>query len=232
MNANEHQLKTFKLVLNRLEIFFPVKDFKELKGLLTKERGCSDEYWNMLALSTTLHRLLGKLKFGLVWLGSRPDHESLDENGVPRKTIATLQLRWLEHGSHKPGDKVSLDGERDQVFQRLLGNDPIYFTDRGNRVYDVASNKELLSGATADITMDTKDASKMKLMIELQWLCLKLRVLSGAAGYDDFDFDDDESPPASNPESIEEESDIGQAASERLHEWLSGLPGPNEQRRS
>ena|ERR1700694_6035078 len=81
------------------------------------------------------------------------------------------------------------------------------FTEIVNAAYAI-SNRPLLSGHTATIRHDTlEEAESMKDMIDMQWACIRLAAMSGAAGASDHpEYGDDDGGDSdlviSRPQSI------------------------------
>ena len=60
---------------------------------------------------------------------------------------------------------------------------------------DAVSSRRLKTGRVVEIRMPSTDAQKMQAMIDLQWACLPIASMSGAADWEDFfaaDDDDDD----------------------------------------
>ena len=57
---------------------------------------------------------------------------------------------------------------------------------------DASSHLPLLSGHTLNMQMATDDAINMKVMIDLQWACIQIATMSGAAGWPDFWVEEDD----------------------------------------
>ncbi len=52
------------------------------------------------------------------------------------------------------------------------------------------TNQPLVSGQSFEVVLDTlEDAMKMKKMVDIQWACITIAAMSGAAGPDDFSDD-------------------------------------------
>jgi hypothetical protein len=54
------------------------------------------------------------------------------------------------------------------------------------------SGRLIHSGHIFEIQMPTKDAKNMKVMLDFQWACIQISVMSGAAGWPDFLTEDDD----------------------------------------
>lgn len=163
--------------------FFPRSEATYLINLLALSRQSTYESWNILTLSETIRMLWRSSNLAIVWVGSEPDVDSgMDEEGNPLKTFAILQLRWLTRKIQDAERKVCLDGKPQDLIKRLLGDKvPIRLEHRlifphKDRISTIPS------GTLTKVLLDTEDIPKMKAVIDLQWLCMRLLVLSGAAG--------------------------------------------------
>jgi hypothetical protein len=87
-----------------------------------------------------------------------------------------------------------------------------------NAAYAI-SNRPLLSGHTVCSQHDTKEAQLMKLMIDLQWACVVLAAMSGAAGPVNLSEDDDDDDDGGDLAFCADGSDLAFRV-QSIPEWL------------
>ena len=169
----------------------------ELCSLLANqtELGSSNKYWNMLIMSRDLRQCWGQAGFGLYCKDIAPceEHdESTDLAKVPFNV--TIQFHWLRRRLKMPNDRITLEGD-DNEFMKMVETQIEYERDGSPRYKNnygfpieavrVDTNTPILSGHEFTISMPGEDAKKCKLMLDLQWVIIRIAAMSGAAGYPD-----------------------------------------------
>lgn len=182
-SATREQVANLRLQLVTMPPFYSPEEVAHLMSLLTTSPDDAYQSWNMLTLCPMIHALRGSINLTIVWAGSQPDEESgLDEGGMPRKSFACLQLRWLTREIQDTKRSVSLDGEPQDLVDRLLGVSADSQSEYGHLFTHASNHTPIPSGTIAKVKMDTADIPKMKAIIDLQWLCMRLVIFSGAGG--------------------------------------------------
>lgn len=104
--------------------------------------------------------------------------------------------------------------ERDPMTGEIL----LEHSDEGGELeVHTLNHQRVYSGALIHLSVDVDDVPKMKLMIDLQWACLRLMALSGAAEPPTFT---DIQPPR-GPLVLE--------SHQRVQNWVEHLPANSEQ---
>lgn len=172
----------------------------KLPTLLTDQLGSSDRAWNMISLSPQLHAWWSKGMCAFKCLEVRPAGQN--------EAVLVLQFHWMP--SSKPssasvgeqpwaqqidlaaGEGKAVVGEWQAARQQL--NDTEAATSNTVTAVNCQTGQPLRSGQTVEIRLPAADASNMQAMIDIQWACIQLATMSGAAGSPDFlvDSDDDE----------------------------------------
>lgn len=202
--------------------FFTPTEFYALERLIKENVGATDKPWNMVALNPTMHRQWSRLLFMLVWKGWKVNAAD------SRLADVTLQLRNLPRKQRNPKVCIAIEDTPQKLLDRVLHGFPKipgtnqFETDWPDD-YDVSathhpSQRRILSGTTATVTIELKHVEKMKLMVDLLETCTRLRVLSGAA-----EPKDDYSPPPGPP------SMANPLTVHNVEHWLYTLPNSEEQ---
>jgi len=188
---------------------------KETTGrfkLISDYLGCSDMAWNMVSMNSQIHKWWAKSYFALKCLGIIPQSENesiiqLQLRWMPRSQKQKINVGkgknkakedsnlWQRAISLDEGKKLVedwkeslLQGEREDLMQPGV-------RERGGIVsaVDAISNRLLHSGHVLQIQMSTDEdmtatekAQNMKAMVDLQWACIQIASMSGAAGSPDF----------------------------------------------
>ncbi|EPE07861.1 hypothetical protein F503_00583 [Ophiostoma piceae UAMH 11346] len=197
--------------------------------------GLSDHAWNMVSLERQLHKWWALGYWGMKCLGVLPVRGNGDGDGdgaaapaditlqfhwLPRQlasatgqpTTASRGQSWAEPTGIASGEAAALWTEwTEELLQHASG--PYSGAGAGAGAGEPviaaaipASSRALLTGATATIRMPLQDAIKMKAMIDLQWACLSIASMSGAAGAPDFlrEWDDDDDADAAKCAELED----------------------------
>ncbi|KAL7933024.1 hypothetical protein V8C35DRAFT_281348 [Trichoderma chlorosporum] len=145
-----------------------------LHRLLTPQPGCSDKSWNMLSLSPTLHTWWKKCVFAFKCIAVNATDE---ENATVR-----LQFHWMPRNMVNPRAPAE-PTERDIETMLITVPEPHgAILGDNHRV----SGRPLETGQTFDISMTAEEAFKMKVMIDAQWVVVRLAAISGLArGWED-----------------------------------------------
>ncbi|SPN99153.1 uncharacterized protein DNG_02188 [Cephalotrichum gorgonifer] len=178
--------------------------------LLTDHLGCSDKVWNMISLNRQLHKWWAEPFFALKCLGIIP------ALGRGMNATIKLQFHWTPRraqlqqtdpqgkGKGKDTDQhwarpVNLyNGEATNMVsdwkeRRCYGTPEILSMGGIVSAADAATGRILQTGRVVELRMPLQDAEDMRAMVDLQWACVQIASMSGAAGQDDFleDPDDD-----------------------------------------
>lgn len=184
-------------VTEAFDAFFDDVLAAELCSLLANqtELGSSNKYWNMLIMSRDLRHCWGQAGFGLYCKDIAPCEE-YDESIDLAKVLfnVTIQFHWLCRRLKMPNDRITLEGD-DNEFMKMVETQIEYERDGSPRYKNnfgfpieavrVDTNTPILSGHEFTITMPEEDAKKCKLMLDLQWVIIRIAAMSGAAGYPD-----------------------------------------------
>lgn len=185
-------------------------------NLIAERLGCSDRSWNMISMNKQMHKWWANAHFALKCLGIFPDGEDL--------WVVRLQFCWMKRqGMRNPSQEIDLtiDG-----FKKFVNGSMRYYGDANQHegeaivaAADASSNRPLCSGRIFEIRMGPSEklemsaqemAEKMKAMLDFQWACIQISVMSGGAGSPEFLEDDDE--------------DNDDATDARVRAWLETTP--------
>lgn len=234
INSTAANLQRTERNLLAMVQFLSEEDGSELNKLLASKLGCSDAPWNMITLSPNLHEAWSSMKCGFVYMGHVP---AVDEVGQvsSSQVDVKVQLRWLPRFDNldaalKPFRKVDIDRlDFEQELLEQIPNDTgaadadaagklnSRHSNDGNSAFNTANGHNLRSGTLAKIRVSKEDTDKMRIMLQLQWACLKVLHLSGGADPEDLSPDNDE------PEG-EAQTQVQRAVSG----WLEQLPAPKQ----
>ena len=172
----------------------PVRRYK----LLTVHLGCSDKAWNMLSLNRQLHKWWSEMYFAIKCLGIAP---SQSQEGA---VTIRLQFQWMPLRNTTQHWKRPID---------LKGGEALHMVQewKARRRYGMAEDLlpsggvaaaaeaaapfwPLQTGRVFELHMSLEEAENMKTMVDLQWACIQIASMSGAADWDDF-FDRPEDDP-------------------------------------
>lgn len=129
--------------------------------------GCSDKDWNMICLNSQVHDWWAKAYFGLKCLGV----STTDTDGMSRLQI---QFHWLQRHTGDPVTPVEM--EVDAIREMLA---TVQTETDG---YRSGSTRPLQTGQTFYINgLENDKARKMKLMLDIQWACVRVVAMSEAA---------------------------------------------------
>ena len=210
--ATNNNRRTLARVSNNLPLLKCVigNDYK----LLTSNLGCSDCEWKMLSLNSQLHTWWSRGMFAFKCLGVTP---VLD--GSHSATV-TLQFYWMPVQKEKV-QRVTMAQSRSTSWENVVSDgDRRAFVEEWETTWKhksygsvaesvtvardqpppgviaapVATTSRLVqTGHVVDISMSTmQDGLNMKAMVDVQWACICLASMSGAAGDPDFLRDNDD----------------------------------------
>ncbi|KAF5588049.1 hypothetical protein FPANT_6704 [Fusarium pseudoanthophilum] len=143
--------------------------------------GASDKAWNMISMDPQLYSWWCRGYFAFRYL-------SMDPIGQHEMNI-TLEFRWMpqmkryfgqEIDVYNTGTGYSLQDLIDELHRFHDHGDPAPIADYETRLTNKGAT--LRSGKLIYIRMETEDANRFKDMIDMQWGCILITVLSGAAG--------------------------------------------------
>jgi len=181
-------------------------------SLISERLGCSDRTWNMISMNKQMHDWWSNARFGLKCLGIYPDGEDI--------WVVRLQFHWMKRQDMRdPYREITLTAEEVKKFIEGLTT---YYDDADKHddeseaaasAADARSNWALRSGRIFQIRMGPGEepemtaqrmAEKMKAMLDFQWNCIRISVMSGAAG---------------SPEFLEDDNN-DDATDDRIRAWL------------
>lgn len=141
--------------------------------------GGSDHVWNTICMNPLLHKWWAQAFFGLKCLGIAPTDKGT--------SIVEVQFQWMPRSKKNPTAPCILT-ENDM---RLMVDEIKALTDGGDLPVTPkhphgkvgTSQVNLRSGYTFRVEMSPEDAGRFKDMLDLQWACIVIAALSGAARY-------------------------------------------------
>lgn len=156
--------------------------------LLTDHLGCSDKSWNMLSLNRQLHKWWSGTYFAIKCLGIAPT-----QSQVGAVTIR-LQFQWMPLRDTTQHWKRPIDlkgGEAVKMVQeweakRRYGTAGLLPSGGVVAAAEAAPFWPLQTGHVVELHMPPEDAENMKTMVDMQWACIQVASMSGAADWDDF----------------------------------------------
>lgn len=184
--------------------------------LLTGHLGCSDKVWNMISLNRQMHKWWSEAFFALKCLGIIPAQDlsgdatiQLQFHWMPRRAEGQQQTRqtdlkgkgwagatdaslhWARPVNLNNGEAMKMVNDWKERTQ--YGTPDILPTGGTVSAADAATCRLLQTGHIVELQMSLEEAENIKAMVELQWACLQIASMSGAAGWNDFleDPDDD-----------------------------------------
>lgn len=208
------------MLTNVVGLMLPPTDWKKIKVILAPDSGdlaTSDKFFNLFCLEPLTHTILDKGYCGLEWIGLS-DQGELDCE-LDKETYKTVRLRfhWLPNciadtlGQHHLHQRTARKGDTGRLLK---------FDDRSNHyamataIHEHLTNTSKISSHGVTLTRNDdfrplvsehivlirvreEDLDKTRLMIQLQWLALRMVAISGAAEVVD---DLDSEPP--NPDEL------------------------------
>lgn len=197
-----NRLKLFRVAKSRILL---ADDAATKFDLLLDGLSCSDKSWNMISLSRQLHKWWSESIFAIKCLGITPLSKG--------KSEIQLQFHWMPQAKRQEMSraeakakvkadarkktyewrrKIDLAGSEGREFvndwkeKTRNGTPKVLLSGGVVSAADAMSGRLLHSGRVIEISMDTEDAIKMKAMVDLQWACIQIASMSGAAGSPDF----------------------------------------------
>ncbi|KAL1855871.1 hypothetical protein VTK73DRAFT_8451 [Phialemonium thermophilum] len=184
----------------------------DIRQLLTEKPGSLDKAWNMVCLNAQLHRWWSKCYFGFRCLGILPpgsDHDTLSTVKLQFCWVKSLSKIAMEQAAGgglavspntfdvERGDPT-IDQARALVTSWREGLEAGAFPSQKCSARssgaigapEPVSCLPTLSGRTVYIRLPTEEAFQMKAMVDVQWACIQLATLSGAAEEPIFWLDD------------------------------------------
>ncbi len=165
--------------------FFPTAESSTYSHLIGDGLGCSDKYWNMLSINSHLHGLWAKPYWAIQNRGIEPR---------PTGHAIILAFHWMPHRRGNPEHIMSVESGSDDVERMLdaLRTGGSYGESREPGMHGYSNSlqhdsfRPIVSGQVFEVTLDTlEDAHKMRMMVDIQWACIRIAAVSGAAGPDD-----------------------------------------------
>lgn len=160
----------------------------------------TDKAWNMLCLNPLLHRWWGEARFALKCLGVHPKR-GIGTNATDG-AVVSIQFVWMAQKT-LPADiwrsQLCMDAGEGEAWLEDYGRRPRYGTpgidhDHSNdhdqgvvAAIHARTGRPLRSGSTVSVVLPSlADALNMKAVLDLQWTCINLASMSGAAESADF----------------------------------------------
>lgn len=167
-----------------LPMFFPPSEVFSYCSLIEASLGASDKAWNMLSLNPYLHAWWAKPHWGIECVGIVPRGE---------KHAVVMLFHWMPHKKGDPRRTIRVEpGTND--CQRMVDAlvEGSYGEGRGPdqegyaNAIQHSSFRPIVTGQEFEIALDTlEEANNMRKMINIQWACVRVAAMSGAAGPDD-----------------------------------------------
>lgn len=204
-NSTAASLKVLKVNIPAYRFFFLEED-SDMPDLVAEGIGCSDKSWNMICLNKQLHTWWSKCLLGIKCTGVTL------EDDMTNSTV-WLEFQWMcRRTPLDPGRKISIDNRaqdmpgrphtQESEAARFVKGTGAYYGDAAVNPGSVSaghimdfispSGRPLLSGHRFQNTMANEEAGKMKAMIDLQWACVNIASMSGAADWPPFTDDDED----------------------------------------
>ncbi|CAK7224418.1 hypothetical protein SEUCBS140593_005563 [Sporothrix eucalyptigena] len=180
---------TTRFAINIQRLFFASLDEEEsCLNLLSTGLGSSDKAWNMLSINPYLHAWWARPYWAVECLGIEPV-----ENGY----AVILAFHWMPHSDNDitPDQPVRLEsdmlGTLDALADRRSYGDGLAPDKQGfPNAIQHDSFQPIVSGQEFRVVHETpEDAQRMRKMVDIQWACVRLAAMSGAAGPSDDDDD-------------------------------------------
>ncbi len=188
-NSNDKNLYDTKRFLQIIRLFASQGEMNEYNRLLSTELASSDAAWNMLSISPELHRYWSSACWGLKSMGLRPQQGSA-------KWAITLRFQWLLFPLKvDPMKVIDIDPDSNDYQGWLLrlrapgeGQHPELpgYVKASSR----HSHQPLAAGQHFDVVLGNyNEAVEMERMINIQWACVTVAAMGGAAGPTDLEDD-------------------------------------------
>ncbi|CAK7246405.1 MAG: hypothetical protein STHCBS139747_008035 [Sporothrix thermara] len=159
-------------------------------SLLLEQPGCSERAWNMLCLNRQLHDWWRRGYFAFRCLGVTPTAVVGDTQGA----IVSLKFHWMPRqvtGAAASGQwkqKAPSSGHRQWVQDwnqrpRYGGGGAVVDKDGVVAAAYATTSRLVQSGHIIKVPMPSmEDGLGMKAMLDIQWACIRIASMSGAAG--------------------------------------------------
>ncbi|CAK7199632.1 hypothetical protein SEUCBS139899_002315 [Sporothrix eucalyptigena] len=208
-SANSSEEKSTRL-RNISAVFYSIVG--ERSSLVLERPSSSDECWNMICLNKQLHSWWARGHFAFKCLGVLPEAEALTREagtGGDVRCIVKLQFHWLplqplgkavEGQWLKPLPNADREAWVRDWEQRSIDSGPQVKGEDSGFVAAIhaATSRLVQTGHVINIvTASMEDGLRMKAMFDIQWACIRIASMSGAAGdptfvhnpFDDLDSD-------------------------------------------
>lgn len=151
------------------ELFAYFGSTLEFDELISSEETL-DHHWNLIPLQSPIHEAWGNAECAVKCLGIYPKGD---------KYIVNLQFHWLNVNKFTRSDLKNFDVSLSN-FSRMVG-DTLYpeFPNEGGDILRLDTTR-IRTGDIFNITMPNEDdAKKMKVLIDAQWVVLRIAAMSG-----------------------------------------------------
>lgn len=216
VNNTSAKLETAREILSNVVMpVIPRPDWRIIRELVVPkngEVGISDQSCNILCLEPLAHKIFDKAYFALEWVGTS-DKGELDCK-IDDKTYKTVRLRWhwlpncvadalgetyLHERATRKGDAGRLlkvgdgsDHGMATAIHRHIAN-ASKISSHGVSLSRTDNHRPLMTGNILFIRVREEDLDKTRVLIQIQWLALRMAAISGAAEVVD---DLDSEPPS------------------------------------
>jgi hypothetical protein len=197
LNNTSDNIKDTQLLFDTLDNLVSVETHERLVNLICpmhNELGSSDKSWNMVALTTQVHRYWSKAYFGfkLVEEASEPEPPSKD---VEDDEFTTIQVEWHWLPNSIP---EALEKSLGSIFSakghaaREVNFEAETLESMASSIYDALTRKGTVtakhsdsgrpieSGHVGNLKAKREDVLKTKTVIQLQWIAMQMAAFSGA----------------------------------------------------
>lgn len=181
INSSEENLAHYRDQFFLLTHLVRKEDHARVMELLDSGLGCSDKAWNMLCLHPTLRDWWSKCYFGLKCTGIGPTScagQGLDHN-YTGSYLVKLQFHWMprNNGVHPRHYTQPCQDTIEKMLQIIEKYD-----DTISEAHK-SSSCCLETGQIFTLSVSSReDATKMQLMIDIQWANVRLAAMSGLSG--------------------------------------------------
>ncbi|KAK7216736.1 hypothetical protein V2G26_004739 [Clonostachys chloroleuca] len=240
VNNTSAKLETATKVLTDIVMpMMSISDWEVVEKLVVPDNGeigTSDEACNIVCLNPLAHNIFDKAYFAFEWVGLS-DKGELDCK-LDDKTYKTVRLRWhwlpncvadalgqthLHERATRKGDTGRLlkfgdgsdHGMATAIYRHIAYTSKI--SSHGVSLSRTENHRPLVTGNILLIRVREEDLDKTRVLIQIQWLALRMAAISGAAEVVD---DLDSEPPGSIDEVPTSTRAIMQAETDEFYNVL------------
>ncbi|KAK4232774.1 hypothetical protein C8A03DRAFT_48446 [Achaetomium macrosporum] len=180
-NAKEDDRRRLALLLDGTGMFYPagnaVQKSGQIRELFTSGRGVSEQKWNMISLTPTLHDWWGQPYFALTCLGAMT--LSADPDEIIKLKLQFHWMVWRERARGKAPEKP-LGRSKEEFLAAFTGGcgDPT-LPEYHPFAWSRTSDWPIKTGDIFYVRIQKKHAAKMMLAFELRWGLCKIIAMAG-----------------------------------------------------